>query len=48
VQEGREEGESVAMRQLRAEVRRLQQEHDILKKALASNCLTRSIMPPTS
>ena len=32
------EGESAAMRQLRAENRRLQQERDILKKALAS-CL---------
>ncbi len=35
---GRGESESVAMRQLRAENRRLQQERDILKKALAS-CL---------
>ena len=35
---GSGEGESAAMRQLRAEVRRLQQERDILKKALAS-CL---------
>ncbi|WP_324680890.1 transposase [Hymenobacter sp. GOD-10R] len=32
---GIEESESVAMRQLRAEVRHLQQERDILKKALA-------------
>ena len=35
VQDDREEGEGVAMRQLRAEVRRLQQERDILKKAWA-------------
>ena len=35
---GDEENESAAMRQLRAENRRLQQERDILKKALAS-CL---------
>ena len=39
---GNEESESAAMRQLRAEVRRLQQERDILKKALAI------FMPPTS
>ena len=32
---GSGEGESAAMRQLRAENRRLQQERDILKKALA-------------
>ena len=38
---GSGEGESAAMRQLRAEVRRLQQERDILKKALAI------FMPPT-
>jgi len=35
---GRRESESVAMRPLRAENRRLQQERDILKKAFAS-CL---------
>ena len=34
---GGEENESAAMRQLRAENRRLQQERDILKKALAQN-----------
>ena len=39
---GRGEGESAAMRQLRTEVRRLQQERDILKKAWAI------FMPPTS
>ena len=39
---GGEESESAAMRQLRAENRRLQQERDILKKALAI------FMPPTS
>ncbi len=39
---GAEEIESAAMRQLRAENRRLQQERDILKKALAI------FMPPTS
>ena len=39
---GSGEGESAAMRQLRAENRRLQQERDILKKALAI------FMPPTS
>ena len=39
---GHEESESTAMRQLRAENRRLQQERDILKKALAI------FMPPTS
>ena len=44
---GGEENESVAMRQLRAEVRRLQQERDILKKALASKCLTRIFTQPT-
>lgn len=38
---GREESESAAMRQLQAENRRLQQERDILKKALAI------FMPPT-
>ncbi|MDF7815372.1 transposase [Hymenobacter sp. YC55] len=38
---GVEESESLAMRQLRAENRRLQQERDILKKALAI------FMPPT-
>lgn len=35
VEMGNGESESAAMRQLRAEVRRLQQERDILKKALA-------------
>jgi transposase len=39
---GDEESESAAMRQLRAENRRLQQERDILKKALTI------FMPPTS
>ncbi|MBC6992281.1 transposase [Hymenobacter sp. BT491] len=42
LEEGSGEGESAAMRQLRAENRRLQQERDILKKALAI------FMPPTT
>ena len=42
LESGSGESESAAMRELRAENRRLQQERDILKKALAI------FMPPTS
>ena len=45
---GSGEDESAAMRQLRAENQRLQQERDILKKPWPVACFGRRLMPPTS